>query len=115
MVDEVDNPTEELPAIAGEFAEEYPDVWATYADLGETATDAGPLDDDAKRLVKLGIALSAQSEGAVHSHTRRALDEGIDPEKLKHVAVLSIPTIGFPQAMAGLSWIADLTNDESTS
>lgn len=112
MVDDVDDPTEELPASAGEFAKEYPDVWAAYSDMGEAASSAGPLDDETKRLVKLGIALSAQSEGAVHSHTRRGLEEGIEPEKLKHVAVLSIPTVGFPQAMAGRSWIEDLTDEE---
>jgi hypothetical protein len=28
---------------------------------------------------------------------------------MKHVAILSIPTMGFPQAMAALSWIEDLT------
>lgn len=115
MVDRVDDPTEELPASAGEFAEKYPRVWTTYSDLGEAASSAGPLDDETKRLVKLGIALAAQSEGAVHSHVRRGQEEGIEPEKLKHVAVLSITTVGFPQAIAGLSWIEDLTEDKQKS
>jgi len=108
MADTVEK-SEELPSVAGKLAEQHPEVWEEYADLGKACSEAGPLDDDAKRLVKLGLAVGAQSEGAVHSHVRRALDEGIDPEELRHVAILSIPTIGFPKAMAALTWIEDLT------
>lgn len=112
MADDLENPAEELPATAGELAAAYPDVWAAYADLGEAAAEAGPIDDETKRLIKLGMAVAVQSEGAVHSHVRRGLDEDIPPETLKQVAVLSIPTAGFPQAMAALSWISDITDDE---
>ncbi|WP_331234012.1 carboxymuconolactone decarboxylase family protein [Natronorarus salvus] len=109
MGDEIDDP-EELPSAAGEFAEEYRDVWEAYADLGEACSEAGPVADETKRLVKLALAIGTGSEGAVHSHVRRGLDEGISPEELKHVAVLSIPTIGFPGAIAALSWIEDETD-----
>ena len=110
--DEIDDPTAELPSTAGEFAEHHPEVWEAYADLGEVCAEAGPIDDETKRLVKLGLAVAAQSEGAVHSHVRRGLEEGHDPEALEQVAVLAIPTIGFPQAMAALSWITDVTEDD---
>jgi len=99
----------ELPSLAGEFGEENPDVWDQYTALGKACADAGPLDEDTKRLVKLALAVGSQSEGAVHSHVRRGLDEQLDPAALRHVAMLSIPTIGFPKAMAALSWIEDLT------
>lgn len=108
MADEIEIP-DELPSTAGELAEQYPDVWDGYADLGKACSDAGPIDGETKRLVKLALAVGSQSEGAVHSHVRRALEEGIDPETLRHIAVLSIPTIGFPKAMAALSWIDDIT------
>lgn len=111
MTDQLDDP-EELPSTAGEFAEDYPEIWTQYADLGEACAEAGPIDDETKRLVKLALAIGAQSEGATHSHVRRGLDEGIDPGTLEHVATLSIPTIGFPQAMAALSWTTDLTDEE---
>jgi alkylhydroperoxidase/carboxymuconolactone decarboxylase family protein YurZ len=107
MADEVDDP-EELPATAGEFAEAYPEVWDAYADLGAACSAAGPIDGETKRLVKLALAVGAQSEGAVHSHVRRGLEEGIDPETLRHVAVLSVPTLGFPKSMAAKSWVDDL-------
>jgi alkylhydroperoxidase/carboxymuconolactone decarboxylase family protein YurZ len=45
----------------------------------------------------------------VHSHVRRGLEAGIEPETLKHAAVLAIPTVGFPKAMAAITWIEDIT------
>jgi alkylhydroperoxidase/carboxymuconolactone decarboxylase family protein YurZ len=107
MADEVDDPAE-LPSTAGTLATDYPDVWEAYSDLGAACATAGPVADRTKRLVKLSLAIGSQSEGAVHSHVRRALDEDIDPETLRHVAVLAIPTIGFPKAMAAMSWIDDI-------
>lgn len=108
MSDDIASP-EELPATAGDFAREYPEVWEQYAELGKACSESGPIEGETKRLIKLAMALSSESEGAVHSHVRRALDEGVSPDQLKQVAILSIPTIGFPKAMAALSWIEDLT------
>ena len=101
--------TDELPATAGRFAEEQPAVWNAYSDLGAACSDAGPLSDETRRLVKLALAIGAESEGAVHSHVRRGLDEGVSPAELEQVATLAIPTLGFPQGMAARSWIRDLT------
>ena len=110
MADQVED-AEELPSTAGSFAESYPGVWEEYSELGKACAEAGPVDDETKRLVKLALAVGSESEGAVHSHVRRALEEGVDPETLRHVAVLSIPTLGFPKAMAALTWIDDLADD----
>ncbi|MEF8774424.1 MAG: carboxymuconolactone decarboxylase family protein [Halobacteriales archaeon] len=107
MGDEVQD-TDQLPSTPAALADEYPEVWEAYADLGAASAEGGPIDGETKRLVKLALAVGTGSEGAVHSHVRRALEEGVDPETLRHVAVLSIPTIGFPKAMAALSWIDDL-------
>jgi alkylhydroperoxidase/carboxymuconolactone decarboxylase family protein YurZ len=109
MADEIDDPSD-LPSTAGDLAEDYPDVWDRYADLGKACSNAGPIDGETKRLVKLAMAVGSQSEGAVHSHVRRALEEGVDPDTLRHLAVLAIPTIGYPKAMAALSWIDDLAD-----
>jgi alkylhydroperoxidase/carboxymuconolactone decarboxylase family protein YurZ len=68
------------------------------------------VEGQALRLVKLALAMGAASEGAVHSHCRRALDEGIPPEALKQVALLAIPTLGFPRAVAALTWVEDITD-----
>jgi alkylhydroperoxidase/carboxymuconolactone decarboxylase family protein YurZ len=106
-----DTPTDsdELPETASTFAEEQPPVWDAYTELGAACSEAGPLNDDTRRLVKLALAIGAESEGAVHSHVRQGLDEGLSRAELKHVATLAIPTLGFPQAMAARSWIRDLT------
>ncbi|MBX0296096.1 carboxymuconolactone decarboxylase family protein [Haloarcula nitratireducens] len=108
MADEISD-SEELPETPTRFAEEQPAVWEAYRDLGEACSEAGPLDDETKRLVKLALAVGAQSEGAVHSHVRRGLEEGHSAAALEHVATLAVPTLGFPKAMAARSWISDLT------
>lgn len=97
-----------LPSGARYVAEKYPGVWDAYEKLGASVAEAGPLDARTRRLVKLALALGAQSEGGTHSHVRRALAEGIDAETLRHVALLAIPTLGLPRAVAGLTWIEDL-------
>jgi alkylhydroperoxidase/carboxymuconolactone decarboxylase family protein YurZ len=98
----------ELPDVLAEFAGEYPQVWAAYNRLGNTSAEAGPLDDKAQRLVKLAIAIGAQRQGAVHSHTRRALAAGCTTEELVHVGILAITTIGWPGAFAAICWIRDI-------
>lgn len=100
---------DELPSAAGALAEAYPEVWEAYATLGERCAEAGPLDARTRHLVKLALAIGAQSEGATHSHARRALREGVSPEELHHVALLAIGTLGFPQAVRALTWIGDYT------
>jgi len=111
MADTVDD-SDDLPSTAGELAEEYPEIWEHYSGLGKACSEAGPIDDETKRLVKLALAAGSGSEGAVHSHVRRGLEEGLDPETLQHVALLSIPTLGFPKAMAVNTWISDLVDDD---
>jgi alkylhydroperoxidase/carboxymuconolactone decarboxylase family protein YurZ len=104
---------EELPAAAGQVARAFPEVWRAFAALGAACAEAGPLDGQALRLVKLALAIGAGSEGGVHSHCRRALDEGVPAEALKQVALLAVPTLGFPRAVAALTWIEDVTDPET--
>ena len=98
----------DLPSGAGEVAANYPPVWKALEALGEACAAAGPLDARTRRLVKLALAIGVGSEGATHSHTRRALEEGIEPAALHQVALLAIATAGFPAAVKGLTWIDDI-------
>ncbi len=107
------NDGEHLPSGAGEVAKAYPEVWQAYAALGKACSEAGPIDGRTARLVKLALAIGALSEGATHSHTRRALEEGLSKEELKQVALMAIPTLGFPQGVKALTWIEDITDPES--
>lgn len=102
-------PLDELPSAAGRVAKEHPDLWAALERLGEACNEAGPLDPRTRRLVNLAFAIGADSEGATHSHTRRALNEGISAEELRHVAFLAVTTLGWPHAIRGLTWVEDLT------
>jgi alkylhydroperoxidase/carboxymuconolactone decarboxylase family protein YurZ len=101
---------ENLPSGAAEVARTYPQVWEAYAALGQACAEAGPLDGRTLRLVKLALAIGASSEGAVHSHARRAVAEGMSKEELRQVALLAIPTLGFPQGVKALTWIEDITD-----
>lgn len=97
-----------VPEIFKKLEKKFPEIFIAYEALGNACHEAGPLDDETRRLIKLSMAITLGSEGAVHSNVRRALGEGISPDKIIHVALLSIPTIGLPKAQAALSWIYDL-------
>ncbi len=99
---------QELPSGAAKLAKEFPRVWDAYQSLGEACAEAGALDAKMRRLIKLALAIGRGSEGAVHSHARRALDEGITSDELRHVVVLAIPTLGFPRSIAALTWVDDI-------
>ena len=106
--------TNELPPSgAGRFATRYPDVWRAYQALGASAAASGPIDARSRRLVKLALAIGAASEGAVHSHARQALEKGISPEEVRQVCNLAITTLGFPAAMAALSWVNDVIGNDT--
>ena len=99
---------DEMPAVPTRVAQTHPELWEAYAELGERCSQAGPLPPETRRMVKLALAIGKGSEGAVHSHVRRALAEGVAPDAVRHVALLAIPTLGLPQAMAALAWIEDV-------
>ena len=101
-----------LPSAAGRMAERFPNIWAAYAQLGETAAKAGPLDAKTRRLIKLALAIGCSSEGAVHSHVRRAVSDEISREELHHVMLLAIPTLGLPAAVKAMTWIDDILGNE---
>ena len=82
---------EKLPSGATKVAKRYQPVWEAYQQLGAACAKSGPLDGRTLRLVKLAIAVGAESEGAVHSHVRRGLDEGLSADELLHVSLLAIP------------------------
>lgn len=97
-----------LPKRFERFLKEYPNVAVAYENLGESVHEAGPLDEKTRVLVKLGISAGAKMEGAVHAQVRKALKLKIKKDEIRHVVLLLIPTIGFPAAMAAMSWVDDI-------
>ena len=103
----------EPPGTFIDFVSQYPQLGDAWERIGE-AGQAGPLDANTARLVKLGVAIGAMREGAVHASVRKALTMGIETEALAQVVALAAGTVGLPSAVAAYSWVRELVAvDES--
>ena len=98
----------QLPKRFKKFQKDFPDVAKAYEELGTSVHKSGPLDDKTRALIKLAISSGAGLEGAVHSHTRKAIEAGCIKEEIKQTIMLALPTIGFPATMAVMSWVEDI-------
>ena len=85
-----------------------PDFIAAVEGLGKAIKKCGPLDEKTVQLVQLAGAAAIRSEGAVHSHARRALEAGAGTEEIRQSLIVLTSTIGFPAVMAALSWIDEV-------
>lgn len=106
-------PTKKLPARYVQFTKKYPDVARAYEELGAAVHSSGALGPKQRAIVKFALSTGARLQGGAHSHVRKALEAGVKPAELRHVALLAIPTIGFPAAMAAMSWIDDVVDPDS--
>ena len=95
------------------IARQYPRFLAALDALGKAAANAGPLPEKIRHLLQIAAAAAIRSEGAVHSHTRRALAAGATREEVQHAVIAATSTIGFPNVMAALSWVNDVTRKSS--
>jgi len=93
-----------LPKTYEDFSEKYPEVMNDYQQLGKACRETGPLEYKYQDLIKLGIAVGANSRGAVMSSVRKALASGATPEEIIHAVLLSLTTTGFPNMIAALGW-----------
>ena len=94
------------PAAYSDFIGRYPDLGKAWELIGQAGGD-GPLDAKTVRLIKLGIAIGAMREGAVHSSVRKALATGIDPSELEQVTALAAGTMGLPSTVAVFTWVRE--------
>lgn len=94
------------PKAYDQFSETFPLIREAWDVLGEAAKD-GPLDEKTARLIKLGVAIGAMREGAVHSSVRKARALGASPEELNQVVAIAASIIGLPSAVAAWTWIKD--------
>lgn len=97
-----------LPKSYSRLLKRYPVFSKAFANLGETVRQQGPLDTKQAQLIQLAAAASIRSEGAVHCHTRRALELGANEEEIRHTLILLTSTIGFPSVAAALTWVEDI-------
>ena len=94
------------PRTYDEFSETFPKLRQAWDLLGDAAKE-GPLDAKTARLIKLGIAIGAMREGAVHSGARKARALGATTEELQQIVALSSSIIGMPSAVAVWTWLRD--------
>ncbi len=99
-----------LPTAYKQFQRDFRRVWEAYDRLGATVHQEGPIEPKFRELVKLGMAVGGRLEGAVKAHTRLAFEQGASPDEIRQVALMAITTVGFPTAMAALTWIEDVVS-----
>ena len=100
-----------LPKVYEKFSSKFPDVLKNFKTLGQTCRAAGPLDPKCQDLIKLGIAVGANSRGAVMSSTRKALESGATKDEITHAVLLSLTTTGFPNMIAAMGWIDEVLKE----
>lgn len=100
--------SDHLPDVYQEFRDRFPDVMNAVGSLASAVDATGDLDERTVRLVKLGVAIGAQAEGAVRSNVRKALAAGATSADIEHVVVLALTTRGFPAVVAAWGWVREV-------
>ncbi len=100
-----------LPKVYKNFQDNFPQVFEDFKQLGISTRQAGPLDEKIQNLVKLGIAVGANSRGGVMSNSRKAIATGATAEEVRHAVLLAMTTTGFPNTIAALSWAEEVLNE----
>jgi 4-carboxymuconolactone decarboxylase len=102
----------QIPKSYTRLKEKHRALLEAYEKVGEAAAAAGPLTERERALVKIGLSTGARLEGGLHSHVRKALDAGIEPEAIRHAVLLALPTLGLPSMMAALTWAEDVLDSD---
>jgi len=100
-----------LPKIYEKFSDKFPDIFKDFQQLGKTCRESGPLDKKCQDLINLGIAIGANSRGAVMSQSRKALESGATKDEILHAVLLSLTTTGFPKMIAAMGWVDEVFNE----
>ncbi len=91
--------------------QKHPGFLSAVEALGEAVRKEGPIDEKTTQLIQLAAAAAIRSEGSVHSHVARAIDNGASSDEIYHTIILLASTIGFPNVMAAISWAGDVIED----
>jgi len=101
----------ELPKMYTGIKKRYKEFGTAIENLGKTTRTLGPIDDKTGHLIQLAASAAIRSEGAVHSHVRRAREAGAKTEEIYHTLILLTSTIGFPAVSAAISWADDVIDE----
>jgi 4-carboxymuconolactone decarboxylase len=95
------------PKSYNNFIEKYPEIGRKYEELGEAIHNIGPLSERERSLVKLAISGSHLYHSAFKAHIRKGLAAGLTRQEIEQVALLMLPTLGFPTMMGAMGIIQD--------
>jgi 4-carboxymuconolactone decarboxylase len=101
----------ELPKHYVNIRERFEEYGVVLSDLGRVVRETGPIDEKNSQLIQLAASAAIRSEGAVHSHTRQAMESGATKDEIYQSLLLLTSTIGFPNVAAAISWAEDLFVD----
>jgi 4-carboxymuconolactone decarboxylase len=104
-------PNSFLPEHYKKLQEKYGEFMEAVENLGVIATRQGPIDAKNANLIQLAAAVGVKAEGAVHSHTRRAVEAGATPDEIRHAVILLTSTLGFPAVAMALAWVQDVLQE----
>jgi 4-carboxymuconolactone decarboxylase len=102
-----------LSEIYKDFKKQFPKIAEAYDVLADSCNRQGPLDKKCQRLIKLGISIGINSEGAVRSHARQALEEGISADEIRHAVLMATTTAGFPAMIASMKWVDEVIRKQT--
>jgi len=97
-----------IPDIFRQFIEQYQELSDAYKKIGTLSSKSGPLEEKTQHLLQLGIAIGAESKGAVRSHSRRAMELGATAEEVMQAVLLSGTIVGFPSMIAAYGWVREV-------
>lgn len=99
--------TTRMPRVYQRMQQKMPAFIAALDNIGAIIRQAGPLDEKTIQLIQIAAAAAIRSEGALHSHTRRAIEAGASNGEIRHALLCLTSTIGFPGVAAALTWADD--------
>lgn len=94
----------------GELA---PSLARVYERLALLAARAGPLEPQQSALLKVALSVGRGSWRGTHAHARKALEAGVSPEALRHLACLALPVLGLAAALDALRWIEEIIDEHT--
>jgi len=102
---------EEFPKHYVSIRDRYQEYSSILGDLGKAVRESGPIEHKNAHLIQLAASAAIRSEGAVHSHTKRAIEAGASPEEVYQALLLVTSIIGFPNVAAAISWADDVIEE----
>lgn len=106
-------PTRPATLTPVEYLKQFsPEAGEAFQALRAAVMISGPLDHRTCELIALGAFATSRVEGGFKTHARRLLKDGVPPEALRQVVLVTLgATTTFTVALEALRWIDQLVED----